>query len=811
MNSHALNVLEYPRVLAVVADRATSTLGASRLRALTPSADIPWLEGEHRHVAAVRALVASEGGWSPEPTPDLTEPLARLRIVGTVWSGQELGQGATLLRSSRRTRDALSDPKRPAIVAAVLAPFADRLPSVSRMEQQIERAVAEDGTVRDDASAVLRGLRRELRGAQGELIALLERAIGRLEPHQQVPDGSVTVRNGRYVIPVRASARSVVGGIVQDVSSTGATLFVEPPAAVEFGNQIRELQARESAEVQRILAELTDELRPLRDAMLDALDALVALDTLYARARFATEFGCAPCDLVPAGDGFQVVNGRHPLLLSQGVPVVPFDLAMDADEHTLLVSGPNTGGKTVLLKALALISLLVQSGIPAPVGDESRVAVFDDFFADVGDEQSLQASLSTFSAHLKNLTEIVAAATHASLVLIDELGSGTDPVEGAALGASVLEELTGRGTTTIATTHLGALKELATEVRGVVNASLQFDAVALAPTYRLLKGVPGRSYGLSIARRLHMPDAIVERAIARIPKGERDVDALLADLEGREKLLEDRETLAEELVESGKARAQRLAEREKAVRDRERTVEREARAEARRHLLDARKQVDRLLRDLKTATAEIAGVTPADLDERARAARRRAEELAAAQQEQLERLEREDRNLARRAGQARPNGQGGGAPTPPAAGDTVVVVTLGGKLGRLLEVRGKEAVVSVGALKLTVPLASVSKTSQQIPKPEVVVPTMGSMPEVRASSEVDLRGIRADEVDDALLPAIDAAVHADLRHLRIIHGKGTGALRERVTELLRKDTRARSFRMGLWNEGGSGVTVVDLE
>ncbi len=815
MNAHALSVLEYPRVLAVVAERATCTLGAARLRALQPSADIPWLEGEHRRVAAVRALVASEGGWAPEPTPDVTEPLARLRIVGTVWSGQELVQGATLLRSSRRTQGALSDAKRPAIVAAVLAPFADRLVSASKTEQTIERAVAEDGTVRDDASAVLRGLRRELRGAQGELIALLERTMGRLETHQQVTDGSVTVRNGRYVIPVRASARGVVGGIVHDASSTGATLFVEPPAAVEFGNRIRELEARERSEVQRILAELTDELRPLRDAMLDALDVLVALDTLYARARFAVEFGCAPSDLVPAGEGFQVLNGRHPLLLAQGVPVVPFDLAMDAGEHTLLVSGPNTGGKTVLLKALALISLLVQSGVPAPVAEASRVAVFDDFFADVGDEQSLQASLSTFSAHLKNLTEIVGAATHASLVLIDELGSGTDPVEGAALGASVLEELTSRGTTTIATTHLGALKELATEVRGVVNASLQFDAVALAPTYRLLKGVPGRSYGLSIARRLNMPEAIVERAVERIPKGERDVDRLLADLEAREKSLEDRETLAQELVDSGRARAARLAEREKAVRDRERTAEREARLEARRHLLDARKQVDIMLRELKESAAQLAGVSreqlQADLDERARAARRRAEELAAGQQEHLERLGREERNLSKRADRAgRPNGSAPAPAAPPAAGDTVVVQTLGGKLGRLLEVRGKEVVVSVGALKLTVPLDAVAKTSQQIPKPDVV-PQVGTMPEFRAQTEVDLRGIRADEVDDALLPAIDAAVHADLRHLRIIHGKGTGALRERVTELLRKDTRARSFRMGLWNEGGSGVTVVDLE
>ena len=814
MNQHALTVLEYPRVLAVVADRATSTLGGRRLRALQPSTDLAWLDSEHRRVAAVRALAASEGGWSPEPTPDVTEPLARLRVVGTVWSAPELLGAATLLRSSRRTREALTDPKRPAVVLGVLAPLIDRLTSQSKLEQQLDRAIAEDGTVRDDASALLRSLRRDLRGAQGELIQLLERIMGRLDANQQVPDMSVTVRNGRYVIPVRAHARAAVGGIVHDASGTGATVFVEPPAAVEFGNRIRELEAREHDEVQRILAELTDLLRPLREPMLDALDVLVALDTLYARARFAQDFQCSPCDLVEAGAGFHVREGRHPLLLAQGVPVVPFELEMTPGEHTLLVSGPNTGGKTVLLKALALISLLAQSGIPAPVGDGSRVAVYADVFADVGDEQSIQASLSTFSAHLKNLTEIVEAADHRALVLVDELGSGTDPVEGAALGGAILEELTGRGTTTVATTHLGALKELATEVRGVVNASLQFDAVALAPTYRLLKGVPGRSYGLAIARRLRMPEHIVERATVRIPKGERDVDALLADLEARETALADREKLADELVESGRARTQRLAEREKAVRERERQAEKQARQEARRYLLDARKEIDRELKALKQAAADAAGVTTAVLDERARDARRRAEELAAGQQEHLERLGREERNAARRdqPRAPRPNGaRAAAAPAPLAPGDVVEVGTLGGKLGKLVEVRGKEGVVTVGSLKLTVPLASLARSRAQIPRPEVVVPVFAEVPEGRVRTEVDLRGMRFDEVDDVLLPAIDDAVRADLRSLRIIHGKGTGALRERVTELLRKDTRARSFRMGLWNEGGAGVTVVELE
>ena len=804
MNSHALAVLEFPRVLGVVAERASSSLGARRLRGAQPTTDLAWLASEHRRVAAMRALVASEGGWSPEPVPDLTEPLARLRVLGTVWSAPELLAGGTLLRSSRRTRESLSDPKRPPVVGAVLAPLTDRLVSHSKIEQQVERTIADDGTVRDDASSRLRSIRRELRGAQGELVALLERLMARLEPHHQVSDMSVTVRNGRYVIPVRAGGRSQLGGIVHDASSTGATVFVEPPAAIEFGNRIRELEAAELEEVQRILAELTDELRPLREPMIDALDALVALDTLYARARWAAEFGCSPADLVPAGEGFAILDGRHPLLLAQGLPVVPFDLSMDVNEHTLLVSGPNTGGKTVLLKAVALISLLAQSGIPAPVGDGSRVPAYDDVFADVGDEQSIQASLSTFSAHLKNLTEIVAASTHASLVLVDELGSGTDPVEGAALGGAILEELTSRGTTTIATTHLGALKELATEVPGVVNASLQFDAVALAPTYRLIKGIPGRSYGLSIARRLQMPLHIVERAVERIPKGERDVDALLADLEKRETALADREKLAEELIESGKARTQRLAEREKAVRERERLAEKQARQEARKYLLDARKEIDRTLKELKQTAGDA-------VEQSARESRRKVEELAAQQGVHLDRLDREERNVVQREVRAARPAQVPAAREEIAAGDTVEVGTLGGKLGRVLERRGKEAVVTVGALKLTVPIKSLARSRQQLPKAEVFVPAMLDAADLYHSGEVDLRGMRVDEVDGFLLSSIDQAVRADRRELRIIHGKGTGAVRERVVELLRKETRAKSFRMGLWNEGGAGVTVVELE
>jgi DNA mismatch repair protein MutS2 len=796
VNAHALAVLELPRVLDVVAGFATSDLGASRIRALAPTSDSAALDREHGRVAAMRAAIQGDEPWHPDPIPDLAGPLTRLRVIGSSWSGAELLAGAVLLRSSRRTQSALRDQRRPAVVRAVLAPLVDALLVAPHIEQAIERAILEDGTVTDDASPALRRIRRELRASQGELIRILEREMERLDPHLRVSDMSVTMRNGRYVIPVRREGRAIAGGIVHDTSATGATLFVEPPAAVEFGNRIRELESDELEEIDRILLELTDTVRPHRDAIAAALEALIELDTLFARARFGESYHCAPATLAPARDGFEIRNGRHPLLLAQGADVVPFDLAMTPSERTLLVSGPNTGGKTVLLKALGLISALAQSGIPAPVGAGSRIPMFDDAFADVGDEQSIEASLSTFSAHLKNLGEILRLATADSLVLIDELGSGTDPVEGAALGWAILETLTARSTMTVATTHLGALKELASQVEGVVNASLQFDAAALAPTYRLIKGIPGRSYGISIARRLRLPEEVVARAEERLPQQERDVAALIEQLEKREEALTTRERETTAILDDARRRVADVAKRERNVRERERAAERESRQEARRYLLDARAEIERTIKALKSQGADA-------IDEAGRAARQRAEQLAAKQSEELDRLEREEENARRRTTTpARPDG-------PADVGDTVEVGTLGGKLGRVVELRDGDAVVAVGAVKLTVPRKTLVRSEQAI-APDTAVAWTGDLPEVHVPTEIDLRGMRPDEAESAVMQALDSAIRADLRSLRVIHGKGTGALRDRVSEMLSKDTRVKGFRLGAWNEGGTGVTIAEL-
>lgn len=793
MNRHALAVLEFPAVVALVAQRASSALGAERAGTLEPHTDPEWIAQELSRVSAMRELGRGDTAIHPEPIPDVRAPLARLRAAGAVFSGAELLDVATLLRSSRLTRAVLLD-DRTAPSARVLEALAQRLLVAQREEAAIERAIDPDGSVKDEASPALRRIRRELRGAGAEVVRMLERFMARLEPHHRVPDMSVSLRNGRYVVPVRREARAMVGGIVHGESATRGTLFVEPPAAIEAGNRMEELQADELREVNRILGELSDALRPLRDALADALEVLVILDVLYARARFADDLRCAAPALAAPSEGFVLRDARHPLLLAAGGTVVPFTLDMTGTARTLLLSGPNTGGKTVLLKAVGLIAVMTQSGIPAPLGPESRIAIFDECFADIGDEQSIAASLSTFSAHLHNLGDVLEQATTNSLVLIDELGSGTDPAEGAALGGAILEELTRRGTITVATTHLGALKLLAVQQEGIMNGSLQFDEAALEPTYHLRTGVPGRSYGLSIARRLRLPEHVLQRAEARVSREERDVAVLLAELERREQVLAARDAELADIETAARERTARLAARETKVRDAERELERRSRQEARQYLLEARHEVERAIRGARESAA-----TP----DAARAARRRVEELATEQAAALDALERTMPAGDDSAPQVAPQA----APLTPGA--TVEVRALGGRRAQLLELRGADALIAMGSFRLSVPVQDLSPVRTNAPPPEPV-PLRGTLPEEHAVSEIDVRGLRVDEMEQVVMQALDAAIRSDMPALRIIHGKGTGALRTRVAELLRGDARVRSQRTGAWNEGGAGVTIAQI-
>jgi DNA mismatch repair protein MutS2 len=788
MNRHALTVLQYDAVLDIVAGRAASAPGAEAVRALVPS-DVPGPVREALlRVDEMLGLLRRSDDWHVPPVPDLRAALRRLGVAGAIWDGRELRDAATLLESGRTARRTLLEQ---ADAFPLLAAIARDLFRSPETEDVLRRAIDETGAVRDEASRELGRIRREMRGARARIVQQLERYMASLPARFQVPDASVTVRDGRFVIPVRREARAEVGGIVHDESATGLTLFVEPPVALELMNRLRALEHAEVREVQRILRELTDLLRPDRAALAASLDALIALDSLNARARWAHETDGHRPELVERGV-FRVVHGRHPLLLAGPEPVVPFDLLLEPAERTLLVSGPNTGGKTVLLKAIGLFSALAQAGIIPPVGPGTVLPMFDDIYADIGDEQSIEASLSTFSAHLKNLREILDRATPRSLVLIDEIGSGTDPAEGAALARAILVELTHRGTLTVATTHLGELKRLATEEPGVVNASLQFDAAELRPTYRLLKGVPGRSYGLAIAGRLGFPAPLLERAAAYQPASERDAAVLLQELAAKER------QAAEALAEAQADRQQalelrsRVEQREQEVRQREREAERRARQQARDILLAARREVDEAIRQVREAAR---GGDAAAQEAAFRAARRRVEDGARAQ--------------AVRKPEARPAAGARVAESIEAGARVRVAAT--GVEGTVVEVRDGRALVELGGVRLQVPLDGLERGVAASAPPVRRRPRGGwHGPDIDAASEIDLRGLRAEEVAARLAPALDAAILAALPSLRIIHGKGTGALREVVAELLRADGRVGAFRPGGLGEGGAGVTVAEL-
>ncbi len=784
MSGHALEVLEFERVLDRVARRASSELGRERVRSLRPRVQREEIVRELGRVAAVMRFREARPDWALGPVPDVGAALGRLATQGAVLEAAELHGLGVLLATSRLLRAEL------AARAADLAEIASvqaRLVDLRAPEEAIMRSVDSEGHVLDTASRELKSIRDRLRGAHTKIVRKLESYLGALPERVVVPDASVTIRDGRYVVPVRREGRGVVGGVVHGESQTGATLFVEPPVAIELMNQLRDLEGEEAREVRRILRELTAELAPQTDAIRGAFDALVDFDALAARARTA-DLWDAVVPEITADDtrGLCIREGRHPLLIESGEgPVVPFDLELLSDERALVVSGPNTGGKSVLLKAVGLIASLAQSGVVPPVGAGTRLPVFGSVFADIGDEQSIARNLSTFSAHLANLSDIVASADAHSLVLVDEMGTGTDPAEGAALARATLEELVRRGATMLVTSHLGELKRLDSEGSGIVNASLHFDSERMEPTYRLVKGRPGRSYGLAIARRLGFPPEVLDHAEAYRDQGDGQMDELLARLERHEREARDlAEALDLERAEAARLRAD-VEGRERLLRDAERTADARAREDARKLLLEARQEVEEAIRSLKGAAAggEV-------LEEASREARRKVEQAAG--------------RLRDRAGAPASRSQ----PSAFAPGDPVRIRTTG-SLGRLVEVRAGRALVEAGALRLEVALEDLDAEASPAERGEPQSRRGGWRGPARdaARIEVDLRGLRVDEMERELTRALDDALLSDLSELRIIHGKGTGALRQRVSEILASDARVSEFRMGGIGEGGAGVTV----
>ncbi len=773
--------LEFTAALETVARLAVSDLGSASVRRRVPLRDLEWIEAELATAAELQRLLDSGDSFRPQAVQDVASVVEKLAIEGTVLEPAELNAVGSAIEGMHAVRGSLL---RIAPDAPCVAALAEDV-APAELAAAIARSLDPDGRVKDEASPELARARRRVRETRSRLVAFLERQLRQYGSESS--GAEVTVKGGRYVIPVRRDYRNRVRGIVHEESSSGATLFVEPPEAVELGNELNSWMAQESRAELAVLRELTGRLRPHCRELASGLLMCQRVDDAYARARYAVEMDATIPTMVEPPAELIVFRGVHPLLRAESSQPVPFDLQLGCNERTMLVSGPNAGGKTVLLKAMGLLSAFAQSGIIPPVGPGTVLPVFHQFFVDIGDHQSIAASLSTFSAHVAEIKRVLVAADSRCLVLLDEIGGGTDPVEGAALAGATLLSLNDRGSTTIATTHLSDLKDLAARTPGIVNGSLQFDMETLAPTYRFIRDQPGRSFGLAIARRLELPLEVLERAEALLPEQARSLDAILADLERKEaELSRQAEQLAaeaarlERLLRDNAAVSESLEGREQRLREQELQLEREGREQARQFLLQARRRVEEALGLARTAVTET----------EAKQARRLVEAGVTEEGEalkQLEQLVKQGWRVRARGGQ--------------------------GERGE----RGEQAVESTGIRadhqtrgKVHNLPPSTSGSVSASPLPDRSRMTL-HQPEVpAAASEIDIRGMTGDEAEAALTLALDDAVADDLPWLRIIHGKGTGVLRARVGEVLQRDGRVRRFALAPAEQGGSGVTLVEF-
>ncbi len=799
----ALAVLEFERVLERIAEEAATAPGQREVRALRPGHDPERIRRRLAAVADARGFLDDHPHWSFPELPEVGESLRRLNVPGSVLTAAELAALGVLLATGRSVRAILA----PSSPESALGVLAGRILQDRGLESILERSVDRQGRILDRASPELARLRVQLAGAHNRVVAHLESVLTGIDDRHRVAGASVTIREGRYVIPLRREGRRTLGGYIHDESASGATVFIEPPSAIAMMNQVRALERAESRECERILRALSDRCRHLILSLRDSFGFLARFDLLLALARTARRWKATAPELT--GGDLVIRRGRHPLLLMAGGPVVPFDLALDSGERTLVVTGPNTGGKTVFLKSVGLIAALAQSGIIPPVARGTRLPLFDGFFADVGDDQSIADSLSTFSAHLRNLQAILEDAGPNALVLIDEPGGGTDPAEGEALARAVVETLTERGTLAIVTSHLGGMRRLARPGSGIVNASLRFDARRMQPTYHFVAGRPGRSYGLAIARGLGFPTGVLDRADELRDDRETGIDDLLASLEASEETVQRRLTALDAAQARVEALRGELEVRTRALAEREDELARRARREARTLLLDARREVEEVIAALREGAHQ-----RVEEDELARRARRRMEGAARAL---MADPSANDSNGGDSRARDRAGDPAEDVSEPLAPGSAVRVTDLGVR-GTVVGAQENALVVEIGGgMRLRVDRARIEIESagdgaggEGGAGREEEAEGMGgwTLPDPR--TEIDLRGQRADEAERSLQLALDGAAVADLREIRIIHGKGTGALRARAEAVLSADPRVTSFRPGKPAEGGYGVTVVEL-
>jgi len=782
MDEHTLRVLEFGNVLALLAAETSFSVGRELALRVRPETTFEGV-AQRQALSAEMRLLDRMGIDIPFASARDIRPVVHAAAIAQAVEASDLVSTSQMLKTAMRARNVI-ERVRPQVPN--LGAIADEISDFRRFTGAVDEAITGRGEVADSASEQLATTRRELRAAEGRLEQRAQAALADAVRRGIAQEGLLTERNGRKVIPVKADFRGQLAGIVHDVSSSGATVFVEPMGVLEAGNQVRELHLAEEREVRRVLQRLTGLLGEREETALRAVMALAQFDVLNAIVRLGRRM---KAELPPAGDattwlapsGPTVVReGRHPLLRGE---VVPITIDVGGDTPGVLITGPNTGGKTVALKTLGLLTLMAQAGLCVPCEEGSRLVVYSQVFADIGDEQSIEQSLSTFSSHMRNITSILDKAAPNTLVLLDELGAGTDPTEGSALARAILEEFLERGCTIVATTHHGELKAFAHSEPRLRNASVEFDLETLSPTYHLTIGLPGQSNALAIAQRLGLGEEVLERARTQLSPEHFELEALLGEIRSERTAVSEarrREELARR--ESEELRLA-LAERRDQIEQERADILEAAHREAEDTLLEMRRELEQLKRKA------------ANRDDDVRAADERFREL--------------DASLGRLKTRARPQRQPVRVPQPReiAAGDTLHVRDIPQR-GEALSGIGEDGKVEVqfGALRMKVSIDRIDSVEAAAGSQPVILPL--AKPSVPI--ELDLRGQRAEEALLKFESYVDDAFRAGLPFVRIIHGKGTGALRAAIRESLTGHPLVRKFESAAPNEGGDGVTIAVL-
>lgn len=784
MDKKLLDKLEYPKIIDRLAALAATSVGKAAAEAAMPSGDVD--EVRHRLAGTDEAAAVDrmKGAAPFGGIVDVRPALKRAAIGGTLNAHELLGIADTAQggRRVKRFIEAYREKQEAPILGALAEGVAEQRP----LEEAIRRCIDENGVVVDTASDELYRIRRELRGGEARVRERLEQMIRSTSTQKMLQEALITVRNDRFVIPVKSEYRSAFGGIVHDQSSSGATMFIEPEQVVQLNNKLRELRIAEEREIEKILQRLTAEVAGEVDSLEENVGLLGQLDFLFAKARLAREMK-ASLPAVNDKGYLRIRRGRHPLLSAD--EAVPLDVELGKSYSAIVVTGPNTGGKTVSLKTIGLLSLMAMTGLYVPAEDGSELCVFDAVFADIGDEQSIEQSLSTFSSHMTNIITILKKMTPRSLVLLDEVGAGTDPAEGSALAIAILEHIRAMGCRLVATTHYSELKAYAYDRPGVINASMEFDVETLRPTYRLLVGVPGRSNAFAIAERLGLSRRIIEEARVQVTEEDQRIESMIAKLEEHRLAAERDRGETERLRREAEELRRELQEEKRRLAENREKFMLEAEKEATAALAKARSEAEAIIADLrKQALEEGASIKEHKLIE----ARRRLEEAAPKPRKPAS------------AGGARGKAQ-------VAAGDEVKVVSLGQR-GHVVERKPDGAVVQLGIIKMKVALDDLELVGASAPsRQQRSVATVKRTRDENVRTELDLRGSNVEEAIVEVDRFLDEAIMASLSQVYIIHGKGTGVLRTGIQEYLRRHKHVRTFRIGAFNEGGHGVTVAELK